>query len=110
MVLGRKLTRESWSWRHHGQADTRDVAGIGDARSVRCGLMYTCAVGARDDSFWCWGRNSQYQLGLDGLSTNRWVPTEVSGITMLPRKCMCCETKMKARGYVVDRCVSSCGA
>ena len=24
MVLGRKLTRESWSWRHHGQADTRD--------------------------------------------------------------------------------------
>ena len=118
-ALLKNATLRCWGENSHGSLGVGDitdrlipvtVAGIGDARSVRCGLMYTCAVGARDDSFWCWGRNSQYQLGLDGLSTNRWVPTEVSGITMLPRKCTCCETKMKARGYVVDRCVSSCGA
>jgi alpha-tubulin suppressor-like RCC1 family protein len=75
------------------------TAGIGDARSVSCGYRYTCAVGAHDDKFWCWGRNYQYQLGLDGPNTKRLVPTEVSGIKMLPRKCMCCETKILGFGF-----------
>ena len=75
------------------------TAGIGDARSVICGYMYTCAVGAHDDKFWCWGRHSQYELGLVRKWPTRLVPTEVSGITMLPRKCMCCETKILGFGF-----------
>ena len=75
------------------------TAGIGDARSVSCGYRYTCAVGAHDDKFWCWGRHSQYELGLVRKWPTRLVPTEVSGIKMLPRKCMCCETKILGFGF-----------
>jgi alpha-tubulin suppressor-like RCC1 family protein len=81
------------------------VTAVGYVRSVSCGYRYTCAVGAHDDSFRCWGGNYQYQLGLDGPNTKRLVPTVVSGIKMLLRECTCCDTRMQLMGLNVERCV-----
>jgi alpha-tubulin suppressor-like RCC1 family protein len=42
---------------------------------IAAGLNHTCAVGS-DNTLWCWGRNSQGQLG-DGTTTAQSLPKQV---------------------------------
>lgn len=50
-----------------------------DVIEVSAGTSHTCAV-LRHGELKCWGANSGGQLG-DGTTTDRWVPTDVVGIT-----------------------------
>ena len=52
------------------------VGGLGDAHSVLLGRNYSCA-GLADGTLWCWGRNTDYQLG-DGSNTNQASPVIMS--------------------------------
>ena len=56
-----------------------DDLRAGDATKVSAGLTHTCAVLA-DGTLWCWGGNSEGQLGL-GDTTSRSSPTQVGSAT-----------------------------
>jgi len=48
--------------------------------SISAGIYHTCGVTVIEAKVRCWGLNVSGQLG-DGTTTNRLVPTEVSGLT-----------------------------
>jgi len=47
--------------------------------SISCGLHHACVL-LENDTIKCWGRNAEGQLG-DGTTTERDLPTEVTGLT-----------------------------
>jgi len=49
----------------------------GEFKSISAGSDYTCGIRA-DDRVYCWGRNSEGQLG-DGTTTSRMAPAPISG-------------------------------
>jgi signal peptidase I len=51
---------------------------LADAAAVTAGEYHTCAV-LGDGSAWCWGSNSQGQLGDGSTTTRRW-PVQVRGV------------------------------
>ncbi|MCB9659777.1 MAG: hypothetical protein H6726_19165 [Sandaracinaceae bacterium] len=55
------------------------VTGITNARTVALGEAHSCAV-LNDGAVWCWGRNTNGQLG-DGSTIRRTVPVASVGVT-----------------------------
>lgn len=63
--------------------DLSTAAAAGQTvRSLSTGAYHTC-IGMSDDTIWCWGRNTQGELG-NGTVINALVPTQVNlaGITI----------------------------
>ncbi len=58
------------------------VAGISDAIAVGAGSGHSLAL-KKDGTVWAWGYNYYGQLGngTDGQNSNKYVPTQVSGLT-----------------------------
>ncbi|MHB1138719.1 MAG: RCC1 domain-containing protein [Microthrixaceae bacterium] len=57
-----------------------DVLGLGaGVASVELGTLFSCAV-TTAGGVKCWGYNQFGQIG-DGTNTDRWTPTQVSGLT-----------------------------
>lgn len=86
-----KSTGAAWCWGQgsDGQlgngttaatANPVAVSGLGSGvAEVGSGGYHSCAR-KTDGTVWCWGRNTQGQLG-DGTNTDRLTPVQVSGIT-----------------------------
>ena len=56
-----------------------EVTGFGaSVVAVSAGSDHTCAV-TEAGQLWCWGKNDYSKLG-EGTTTNRYVPTQVSGL------------------------------
>jgi alpha-tubulin suppressor-like RCC1 family protein len=55
------------------------VPGLIDVAEVRAGEQHTCARTKTDMTVYCWGENSDGQLG-DGTNTSRSVPAAVIGV------------------------------
>ncbi|PKN16851.1 MAG: hypothetical protein CVU65_18825 [Deltaproteobacteria bacterium HGW-Deltaproteobacteria-22] len=47
--------------------------------AVSAGFEHTCAIRSTDGSVWCWGSNSNGQLGVGGAGSN--LPLQVPGLT-----------------------------
>lgn len=60
------------------------VAGGLTFYSLAAGASHTCGVSGADGHAYCWGLNSDGQLG-DGTLTNRAVPTQVADLGALPQ-------------------------
>jgi formylglycine-generating enzyme required for sulfatase activity/alpha-tubulin suppressor-like RCC1 family protein len=54
------------------------VLGLPSVRTIFSGAYHVCSVDY-EGSVWCWGRNSEGQLG-DGFKTDRSTPAKVSGL------------------------------
>ncbi|HSA55675.1 MAG TPA: protein kinase [Gemmatimonadaceae bacterium] len=63
------------------QASPSPVSGGSQFMSVVAGSAHSCALG-RDGSVWCWGRNSNGQVG-DGTGDDRLRPVPVRGISQV---------------------------
>jgi cysteine-rich repeat protein len=55
-----------------------NTCGVGYVR-LAAGENHQCGL-REDGTVWCWGSNSHGQVG-DGTTTNRWAPTEATGLT-----------------------------
>jgi len=63
-----------------GQANTSlEVSGITNAVAISAGTSHTCAL-LSTGAVQCWGLNADGQLG-DGTTTQRLIPTAISGLT-----------------------------
>jgi prepilin-type N-terminal cleavage/methylation domain-containing protein len=78
-----------WGWNGYGQlgdgttttrATPTAVTGLpADVVQISVGIGHTCAR-TQQGAAWCWGYNAQGGIG-DGTTTQRTVPTQVTGLT-----------------------------
>lgn len=68
-----------WKW-YVGEMEA-DVPSLKGARSIGCGMLHTCVIGA-DANVYCWGNNAYGGLG-DGTDKNRDDPVRVLGISSI---------------------------
>ncbi|QQG35813.1 MAG: DUF1566 domain-containing protein [Micavibrio aeruginosavorus] len=89
-TCGIKSDDTLWCWGYNGQGQLGDnsttqrliptsVDGGGSWKTVSAStfLYHTCGIKS-DDTLWCWGYNSQGQLG-DNSTTQRLIPTAING-------------------------------
>ncbi|RYZ50131.1 MAG: RCC1 repeat-containing protein, partial [Proteobacteria bacterium] len=62
------------------RATPTDVVGLVGVKELNMGVFHICASTISDGSVYCWGQNSDGQVG-DGTTTDRYLPTKVPGIS-----------------------------
>lgn len=68
-----------WSWVAEGAGSVTDVPSLSQVLNVAVGSEHRCAV-KTDGSVWCWGRNSDGQLGIPSSGTTLTEPQQVTGL------------------------------